>query len=251
MKARRWRGRAASLAGSVAASDAFFPFRDGLDAVAAAGRHRGRAARRLGAGRRGDCGRRRARPRDGLHGPPALQALSRLADAAGSCRSAQARSASQQFVGETRGRAELRRPRCRRRGWPAARLRQRRARRPARAPASRSRCRRRRSRPTPRGRPPGSAPRRPPSSSAHAVLAARDQHALAAARARGRSRAARARVVVGADAHVRRDLRFVVVRRHERRAGVVVDVRDLRIDQHRHCRARARCSTMARHQRAA
>ena len=35
MKARE--RRPASLAGSVAASDAFFPFRDGLDAVAAAG----------------------------------------------------------------------------------------------------------------------------------------------------------------------------------------------------------------------
>ena len=32
-----WRAEAAILKGSVAASDAFFPFRDGLDAVAAAG----------------------------------------------------------------------------------------------------------------------------------------------------------------------------------------------------------------------
>lgn len=37
-KAGGWKGGAAPmLKGSVAASDAFFPFRDGLDAVAAAG----------------------------------------------------------------------------------------------------------------------------------------------------------------------------------------------------------------------
>jgi phosphoribosylaminoimidazolecarboxamide formyltransferase/IMP cyclohydrolase len=36
-KAGRWQGSAPLLKGSVAASDAFFPFRDGLDAVAAAG----------------------------------------------------------------------------------------------------------------------------------------------------------------------------------------------------------------------
>jgi phosphoribosylaminoimidazolecarboxamide formyltransferase/IMP cyclohydrolase len=37
-KAAKWSGGAAELLkGSVAASDAFFPFRDGLDAVAAAG----------------------------------------------------------------------------------------------------------------------------------------------------------------------------------------------------------------------
>jgi phosphoribosylaminoimidazolecarboxamide formyltransferase / IMP cyclohydrolase len=36
-KAGGWKGDAPSLRGSVAASDAFFPFRDGLDAVAAAG----------------------------------------------------------------------------------------------------------------------------------------------------------------------------------------------------------------------
>ena len=36
-KASGWKGEAAILKGSVAASDAFFPFRDGLDAVAAAG----------------------------------------------------------------------------------------------------------------------------------------------------------------------------------------------------------------------
>ena len=37
MKAGRAAAKALVLAGSVAASDAFFPFRDGLDAVAAAG----------------------------------------------------------------------------------------------------------------------------------------------------------------------------------------------------------------------
>ena len=36
-KASAWGGGTAALKGSVAASDAFFPFRDGLDAVAAAG----------------------------------------------------------------------------------------------------------------------------------------------------------------------------------------------------------------------
>ena len=64
-----------SLAGSVAASDAFFPFRDGLDAIAAAGRDRGRAARRVGARRGGDRRRRRARPGDGVHRPAAFPAL--------------------------------------------------------------------------------------------------------------------------------------------------------------------------------
>jgi phosphoribosylaminoimidazolecarboxamide formyltransferase/IMP cyclohydrolase len=36
-KAGGWAGESSRLKGSVAASDAFFPFRDGLDAVAAAG----------------------------------------------------------------------------------------------------------------------------------------------------------------------------------------------------------------------
>jgi phosphoribosylaminoimidazolecarboxamide formyltransferase/IMP cyclohydrolase len=36
-KAAAWSGGGPVLEGSVAASDAFFPFRDGLDAVAAAG----------------------------------------------------------------------------------------------------------------------------------------------------------------------------------------------------------------------
>ena len=36
-KASGWTGTPTTLKGSVAASDAFFPFRDGLDAVAAAG----------------------------------------------------------------------------------------------------------------------------------------------------------------------------------------------------------------------
>jgi phosphoribosylaminoimidazolecarboxamide formyltransferase/IMP cyclohydrolase len=37
MKAAGWKGDASILKGSVAASDAFFPFRDGLDGLAAAG----------------------------------------------------------------------------------------------------------------------------------------------------------------------------------------------------------------------
>ena len=79
------RGR--RCAGSVAASDAFFPFRDGLDAVAAAGAtavvQPGGSVQR----RRGHRRRRRARAGDGLHGPPPFQALS-----AGSRRQARKRS---------------------------------------------------------------------------------------------------------------------------------------------------------------
>ena len=63
------------LRGSVAASDAFFPFRDGLDAIAAAGATADRAARRLGARRRSHRRRRRTRPRHGLHGRAAFQTL--------------------------------------------------------------------------------------------------------------------------------------------------------------------------------
>ncbi len=63
------------LAGSVAASDAFFPFRDGLDSVAAAGAtavvQPGGSVRDAG----GDCRRRRTRPGDGVHRPAPLQAL--------------------------------------------------------------------------------------------------------------------------------------------------------------------------------
>ncbi len=63
------------LVGSVAASDAFFPFRDGLDAVAAAGAtavvQPGGSVQRPGS----HCRRRRARARDGLHRAPALPAL--------------------------------------------------------------------------------------------------------------------------------------------------------------------------------
>ena len=49
-----------SLAGSVVASDAFFPFRDGLDVVADNGARGGHPARRQRARRRGHRGRRRA-----------------------------------------------------------------------------------------------------------------------------------------------------------------------------------------------
>ena len=64
-----------SLQGSVAASDAFFPFRDGLDAIAAAG---ATAVVQPGGSVRdaeGDRRRRRARPGDGFHRAPPFQAL--------------------------------------------------------------------------------------------------------------------------------------------------------------------------------
>ena len=80
----------------------------------------------------------------------------------------------------------------------------------------------------------------------HAVLAARDQHALAAAPARGRVRRRVARFVCGPDPHVRDRLRLVVVRRDDRRARVVVDVRDFRIDQDRDAAALPLPSTHAR-----
>ena len=53
--------------GGVCASDAFFPFRDGLDVAAAAGDHGGDPARRQRPRRRGHRRRRRARHRHGLH----------------------------------------------------------------------------------------------------------------------------------------------------------------------------------------
>ena len=63
MKARAaGTGQSRSLAGSVAASDAFFPFRDGLDAWRQR-RHCRRATSGSG-GTRGDCGSRRAWPGD-------------------------------------------------------------------------------------------------------------------------------------------------------------------------------------------
>ncbi len=79
MKAvERTKRQSQPLAGSVAASDAFFPFRDGLDAVAAAGAtavvQPGGSSARRGSDRR----RRRARPRDGVHRPPAFQTLSEV-----------------------------------------------------------------------------------------------------------------------------------------------------------------------------
>ena len=58
---------AGRAAGGVCASDAFFPFRDGLDAAAAAGITRGDPAGRQRARRRGDRRRRRARHRHGVH----------------------------------------------------------------------------------------------------------------------------------------------------------------------------------------
>ena len=68
-------GGAGLAEGSVVASDAFFPFRDGLDAVADAG---ATAVVQPGGsvqGRRSDCRRRRARAGDGLYGAPPFPAL--------------------------------------------------------------------------------------------------------------------------------------------------------------------------------
>ncbi len=63
------------VAGSVLASDAFFPFRDGIDAAAERGVRRRRATRRLDARRRSHTRRRRARHRHDLHGHAALSPL--------------------------------------------------------------------------------------------------------------------------------------------------------------------------------
>ena len=60
---------------SAVASDAFFPFRDGLDVVVRRGRRLRHPARRLDARRRGHRRRRRARHRDGLHRHAPLPAL--------------------------------------------------------------------------------------------------------------------------------------------------------------------------------
>ncbi len=72
--------RAAGLAspltkGSVVASDAFFPFADGLRRRGRGGRQRGHPARRLDARRRSDRRRRRGGRRHGVHRDAALQAL--------------------------------------------------------------------------------------------------------------------------------------------------------------------------------
>ncbi len=69
--------------GSVVASDAFFPFADGLQAVVEVRRHRHHPARRCDARRRGDRRRRRCRPRHGLHRPPPLPPLTVGSDPAG------------------------------------------------------------------------------------------------------------------------------------------------------------------------
>ena len=64
------------IKGSAVASDAFFPFADGLLSAIEAGRDRGHRARRLGARRRSDRRRRRGGGRDGVHRNAALPALS-------------------------------------------------------------------------------------------------------------------------------------------------------------------------------
>ena len=63
--------------GSVVASDAFFPFADGLAGRHRSRRHRGDPARRLSARRRSDQGRRRPRHRHGVHRHAAFPALTK------------------------------------------------------------------------------------------------------------------------------------------------------------------------------
>ena len=70
------RRRARARAARSMASDAFFPFRDGLDVAAEAGITRRHPAGRLDARRRGDRRRRRARHGDGVHRHAPLPALS-------------------------------------------------------------------------------------------------------------------------------------------------------------------------------
>jgi hypothetical protein len=59
------------------ASDAFFPFRDGIDAAAAAGIAAVIQPGRFDARRRRHRRRRRTRHGDGVHRPPALPPLTR------------------------------------------------------------------------------------------------------------------------------------------------------------------------------
>ncbi len=61
--------------GSVAASDAFFPFADGLKVDRRSRRHRRHPARRVDARRRGHRRGRRSGPRHGVHGHAPLPAL--------------------------------------------------------------------------------------------------------------------------------------------------------------------------------
>jgi phosphoribosylaminoimidazolecarboxamide formyltransferase/IMP cyclohydrolase len=65
--------------GAVMASDAFFPFRDGIDNAGRRGASRGHPARRLDARRGGHRRRRRARHGDGVHRHAPLPPLSRAA----------------------------------------------------------------------------------------------------------------------------------------------------------------------------
>ena len=65
-----------SLAGSAVASDAFFPFRDGLDVVVERGRDLRDPAGRLDARRRSGRRRRRAQHRDGADRNASLPSLS-------------------------------------------------------------------------------------------------------------------------------------------------------------------------------
>ena len=81
-----------SLKGSAVASDAFFPFADGLIAAAEAGATGRDSAGRFGARRRSDRRRRRAQDGDGLHRRPAFPALSYEALPNESCKPASRRN---------------------------------------------------------------------------------------------------------------------------------------------------------------
>ena len=72
---REVRRQKGGIAGSCMVSDAFFPFRDGVDVGTAGRGHRRRAAGRIGQGFRIDPGVQRGGGSHGLHGPALLQAL--------------------------------------------------------------------------------------------------------------------------------------------------------------------------------
>ena len=78
---------------SVMASDAYFPFPDGIQAAAGGRRHRDHPARRLDPRRDGDRGRRPPPPGDGLHrADPPLSRPPRVAPAPGGCDGTAARA---------------------------------------------------------------------------------------------------------------------------------------------------------------
>ena len=184
-------GGGGALLGSVAASDAFFPFRDGLDARRRRRRDRGRAARRIGARRRGHRRRRRARPRDGVHGTAALQALMHdaLDDPASVCRCCSSRLSvfhrPRRLVDLGRQRGVLRRDAARDDG--ARRLRQSRRSTTSRGSTSRSSAT-------------GSSPASITSSASPRRPADSDRHRRHRAHRRRRSSSGARRVTAGAGA---------------------------------------------------